>query len=355
MPTYPAMPERPGLDDRKARILRAIVSHYVSTGEPVGSKTLVDRFRLRVSPATVRNDMASLEEAGYIYHPHTSSGRVPTDAGYRFFVDGFSEDSRLPSRDAKVVAQFFGEPRFELQDALRQTAALLSSLTNHAAVVFAPTLDRSLIRHVDLVRLSGSRAMLVVVTDTGRVENHILNLPDDLDEVQLESASEMLNRSLVDTPLEGASSAARAAVDRFPLELRPAVTAVAQALKQQSSERDTEQVFLEGTATIVDEGKFADLSTVRQVIEALEHRRLLLEVLADALDGAQVSVRIGSENPVADLQFCSVVAAPYGPEGTALGSIGVVGPTRMDYRRTIAAVYEVSAQLGHMLTELGME
>jgi heat-inducible transcriptional repressor len=105
----------------------------------------------------------------------------------------------------------------------------------------------------------------------------------------------------------------------------------------------------------VDEGKFADLSTVRHVIEALEHRRLLLEVLADALDGAQVSVRIGSENPVADLQFCSVVAAPYGPEGTALGSLGVVGPTRMDYRRTIAAVYEVSAQLGHMLSELGME
>jgi heat-inducible transcriptional repressor len=165
----------------------------------------------------------------------------------------------------------------------------------------------------------------------------------------------MLNRSLVDTALEGASVTTAALLDRFPLELRPAVVAVAHALKQQKGDRNTEQVFLEGTATIVDEGKFADLSTVRHVIEALEHRRLLLEVLADALDGAQVSVRIGSENPVADLQFCSVVAAPYGPEGTALGSLGVVGPTRMDYRRTIAAVYEVSAQLGHMLSELGME
>ncbi|MDQ3877033.1 MAG: heat-inducible transcriptional repressor HrcA [Actinomycetota bacterium] len=348
------MPEHE-VDERKARILRAIVSHYVSTGEPVGSKTLVDRYRLRVSPATVRNDMASLEDAGYIYHPHTSAGRVPTDAGYRFFVDEFSDDSRLPSRDARLVEQFFGEPRFELQDALRQTAALLSSLTNHAAVVFAPALDRSLIRHVDLVRLSGGRAMLVVVTDTGRVENHILTIPEDLDEVQLENASEMLNRALVDTPLERASAATTAAVERFPLELRPAVIAVAHALKQQTTDRDTEQVFLEGTATIVDEGKFADLSTVRQVIEALEHRRLLLEVLADALDGAQVSVRIGAENPIADLQHCSVIAAPYGPPGTALGSLGIVGPTRMDYRRTIAAVYEVSAQLGRMLTELGME
>ena len=349
------MAPHPELDERKARVLRAIVSHYVSTGEPVGSKTLVDRYRLRVSPATVRNDMANLEEAGYIYHPHTSAGRVPTDAGYRYFVDELSDGSRLPSRDARLVEQFFGEPRFELQDALRQTAALLSSLTNHAAVVFAPALDRSLIRHVDLVRLSGSRAMLVVVTDTGRVENHILNLPEDLDEVQLERAAEMLNRSLVDTALEGASTAAAAAVERFPLELRPAVTAIAHALKQQTGDRESEQVFLEGTATIVDEGKFSDLSTVRQVIETLEHRRVLLEVLADALDGAHVSVRIGTENPVADLQFCSVVAAPYGPEGTALGSLGIVGPTRMDYRRTIAAVYEVSAQLGHMLTELGME
>lgn len=349
------MATHPDLDDRKARILKAIVSHYVSTGEPVGSKTLVDRFRLRVSPATVRNDMATLEEAGYIYHPHTSSGRVPTDAGYRFFVDEFSEETRLPSRDARLVEQFFGEPRFELQDALRQTAALLSSLTNHAAVVFAPALDRSLIRHVDLVRLSAGRAMLVIVTDTGRVENHILNLADDLDEVQLDQASEMLNRSLVDTTLDSASTTAAKAIDRFPLELRPAVAAVAHALKQQTGDRDAEQVFLEGTATIVDEGKFADLSTVRQVIEALEHRRLLLEVLADALDGAELSVTIGSENSVADLQHCTVVAAPYGPDGTALGSLGVVGPTRMDYRRTIAAVYEVSAQLGRMLTDLGME
>jgi heat-inducible transcriptional repressor len=342
------------LDDRKARILRAIVSHYVRTGEPVGSKTLVDRFRLGVSPATVRNDMMALEDAGYIFHPHTSAGRIPTDAGYRYFVDHGAADTRLPDREARRIETFFGEPRWELQDALRQTAQLLSSLTQHAAVVFAPALDKSAVRHIDLVRLSGERAMLVIVTDTGRVENHILMLSEDLDEVQVESLNETLNRVAVGTPLEAAATTVAASMDRFALELRPMVATVARVLEEQLSERETEQVFLEGASNIVDEQKFSDLETVRQVIGALEHRRVLLEVLADALGPGTVSVRIGSENPSVEMQYCSVIAAPYGVEGLSIGSLGVVGPTRMDYRRTIAAVYEVSSQLGLMLTELGM-
>lgn len=344
----------PTLDDRKALILRAIVSHYVSTGEPVGSKTLVDRYRLRVSPATVRNDMGALEDRGYIYQPHTSAGRIPTDTGYRFFVDSDTGDPRLPAEQTQQIRRFFGQPRFEFEESLRETAALLSRLTDHAAVVFAPVLDHSLVRHVELVRLASERAMFVLVTDTGRVENHVLPIPSTADDDRLQQTSDMLNRLIVDTNVDTAAAAIVENIDRFSPDLRDAVSAVANSIASDLETRENERVFLEGTSNIVDEHKFADLETVRQVIGALEHRRLVLEVMADALRATDVSVRIGSENILEEMQACAVITAPYGVEGNILGTLGIIGPTRMDYRKTIGAVYEVSASLGRMLTELGM-
>ena len=342
------------LDDRKALILRAIVSHYVRTGEPVASKTLVEGYKLRVSTATVRNDMMALEEAGFLYQPHTSAGRIPTDAGYRYFVDSWAADMRLPATESQQIRRFFGEPRWELEDSLRQTASLLSNLTHHAAVVFAPALDRSTVRHVELVRLASGRAMVVLVTDTGRVENHMLPVPEETTDRQIDAIAAQLNKIAVGSPLESVSGVIKEAEKSLPNELHDLTASIARVLRAEHETKEGERVFLEGASNIVDEQNFADLETVRQVIGALEHRRLVLEVLADALGSNQVSVRIGSENPVAEMQFCSVVTAPYGTESNALGSIGVVGPTRMDYRRTMAAVYEVSAHLGRMLTELGM-
>ncbi|HET7482411.1 MAG TPA: heat-inducible transcriptional repressor HrcA [Actinomycetota bacterium] len=343
------MATNPELGERRARILRALVSHYVTSGEPVGSKTLVERYRLGVSPATVRNELAALEDAGLIYQPHTSAGRIPTDSGYRYFVDRWSGDGRLPQSESQKVERFFGEPRWELEDALRQTASLLSTLTDHAALVFAPALDRSTVRHIELVLLGGDRAMVVVVTETGRVENHVVRVPSGLDDVQVGEAAAMLNRSLVGKALEQIPRLMVEELQRLPLELRELVAAVASTLAEELLKDHGDRVFLEGTSNIVDEHKFSDLETVRQVIEALEHRRLLLEVVADALSLERVAVRIGAENAIEEMQSCAIVAAPYGGEGSPMGSLGVVGPTRMDYRRTIAAVHEVASHLGRML------
>lgn len=339
--------------DRRGAILRALVGHYVRSGEPVGSKTLVERYNLGVSPATVRNELAWLEEQGYISQPHTSAGRIPTDTGYRYFVDTVDGDVRLPAAERRKIEDFFGEPRFELEDALRQTASLLSSLTDHAAVVFAPALDRSYVKHVELVALSSTRVMVVIITDTGRVENHVIAIADP-DDAQLQHAADELNKLLDGVLLEAAAHTIVEGSDRLPLELRDIAQSVAAVLAQGLSIHEAERVFLEGTSNIVDEHKFADLETVRQVIGALEHRRLLLEVLAESLSSPIVSVRIGSENPVAEMQYCTVITAPYGMLGSPVGSLGVVGPTRMDYRRTIAAVHEVSASLGRMLGQLGV-
>ena len=350
----PMTPGQTLLDDRKALILRAIVSHYVRTGEPVASKTLVEGYKLRVSTATVRNEMMALEEAGFLYQPHTSAGRIPTDAGYRYFVDSWAADVRLPATDSREIRRFFGEPRWELEDSLRQTASLLSNLTHHAAVVFAPALDRSVVRHVELVRLAAGRAMVVIVADTGRVENHMLAVSEDTTDDQIEALARQLNETAIGSPLEAVAALVEDGLEGLPEDLRLIAADIVRSLRAEHDHKDAERVFLEGASNIVDEHNFTDIETVRQVISALEHRRLVLEVLADALGSNQVSVRIGSENPVAEMQFCSVITAPYGTEDNALGSIGVVGPTRMDYRRTIAAVYEVSSHLGRMLTELGM-
>jgi heat-inducible transcriptional repressor len=354
MSAGPHQSEQVPLDARKASILKAIVSHYVRSGEPAGSRTLVERFDLGVSPATVRNDMAALEDGGYIYQPHTSAGRVPTDAGYRYFVDTWTSDVRLPAHEARRVRGFFGEPRWELEDSLRRTAALLSSLTASAAVVFAPALDRSTIRHVELIRLSGDRAMAVLVTDTGRVQNHVVLIPQPLGDLELLETGAMLNRITCGIPLEDVASTMRSNLERFPLEWREAVAAVAEALDEDLAQHDFERVFLEGASNILDEGKFSNLEAVRQVVGALEHRRLLLEVLADAFSFDDVRVRIGTENEIEEMQLCSVISATYGGEGHVLGSIGVVGPTRIDYRRNIAAVHEVASALGRMLTEIGI-
>ena len=340
----------PSLGERRAEVLRALISQYVRSGEPVGSKTIVDKFGLGVSSATVRNEMSALEEEGLIKQPHTSAGRIPTDAGYRYFVDRWGGGVRLPEKDARQVKRFFGEPRWELEEALRQTASLLSQLTDTAALVFVPALERSVIRHVELVPLQGSRAMVVVVTDSGRVYNHAVSRGDDLDEETVHRVGGILNAIVVGQPLDEAATTIGSNLERFVEAERDLVTTVVGALQEEIVRQDAEKVFLEGTSNIIDEEKFADLETVRHVIEALEHRRLLLEVLADALSVGRVSVRIGAENSLEEMQQCSVVMAPYGFDEHPLGSLGVVGPTRMDYRRTIAAVHEVAANLGRMLS-----
>lgn len=341
------------LDERKAAILRAIVSHYVRSGEPVGSKTVVERFPVKVSPATVRNEMAALEAAGFIFQPHTSAGRIPTDAGYRYFVDEWTGRSRLSAMETRRIETFFVDATWELEESLRRTASLLSSLTQHAAVVFAPSLDRSVVRHIELVGLGGDRAMLVLVTNTGRVENHVVILPESLDDVDLDQTAEMLNRIVVGVALELAAATITGALDRFPLEMRAPVTRVASVIAEEMTRDEGDRVFLEGTSNIVDEQKFADLETVRQVISALEHRRILLELAANALALDRVTIRIGHENTIEEMQSCTVITTAYGTEGYALGSLGIVGPTRMDYGRTIAAVNEVAAHLGRMLSGTG--
>ena len=333
-------------DERRFAVLRAIVADYVSTHEPVGSKMIVDRHNLGVSSATVRNDMAVLEEDGLIAQPHTSAGRVPTDKGYRLFVDRLAEVKPLSAAERRAV-QAFLEGAVDLDDVLRRSVRLLAQLTRQVAIVQYPTLTRSTVRHCEIVALTPARLMLVLITDSGRVDQRVVDLGEVLSDDDVATLRVMLNGALVGRPLAAASVAVADLPGTAPAELREVVTTLSTVLIETLVEHPEERLVLGGTANLTRNA--ADFpGSLRQVLEALEEQVVVLKLLAAAQDPGTVTVRIGEENESEQMRATSVVSIGYGAN-TVLGGMGVVGPTRMDYPGTIAAVHAVARYVGEIL------
>jgi heat-inducible transcriptional repressor len=335
------------LDDRKLAVLRAIVEDYVSTTEPVGSKTLVDRHNLDVSPATIRNDMAVLEEQGYIAQPHTSAGRVPTDKGYRLFVDRLSGVKPLSGAERRAIETFLGGA-FDLDDIVARTVRLLAQLTRQVAVVQYPSLRISTIRHIELVPVASTRLLLVLITDTGRVEQRGVELADSVDEDSVAQLRAVLNACLDGRPLADAALIATELPDRIAPADRPAAAAVLSVLLESLAERSDEKVVFGGAANLA----VRDFSRgLRDVLEALEEQVVMMRLLGESGDPAQLTVRIGAENAVEGLHDASVVSTGYGAGDQVLAKLAVLGPTRMDYPGTMGAVRAVARYVGQILAE----
>ncbi len=331
------------LDERKASILRAVVEEYIETAQPVGSGHVADAPGVSVSSATVRNEMAALEQEGYLHQPHTSAGRVPTDKGYRFFVDALAQPS-LSQGSAQRVRSFFNRAHGEIEQMLQDTTALLSGLTDAAAVVVGPPIrDAATVRTVQLVGLAPRLALFVAVMSNGTVEKRSVELTRDATEEQLEQATLVLRRQLVGT--RSGAAATLSEPSGVP-EVDEVLTAVAAALVPDSSEG--EHVFVGGAARIA--GNFEAIETVRSVLAILEQQLVVVTLLRDILDRGQ-QVAIGSETGVEPLSECSLVVAPYRVDGDQVGTVGVLGPTRMDYPQALAAVAVVSKRLGRRLSE----
>jgi heat-inducible transcriptional repressor len=337
------------LEDRKLDVLRAIVEDYVSTQEPVGSKALVERHNLGVSPATIRNDMAALEDEGYIAQPHTSAGRIPTDKGYRLFVDRLSTVKPLSGAERRAIQQFL-DGALDLDDIVARTVRLLATLTQQVAVVQYPSLSRSSVRHVELVPLSTSRLLLVLITSTGRVQQRVVETGAELPEQLLAELRAQLNASTAGARLPEAAGRLEDLPDRFPAEQRPAVATVLSALLESLVEEHEERVVLGGTANLARFGPDFPL-TIRPVLEALEEQMVLLRLLGEAADPSVLQVRIGHENPHEGLISTSVVSVGYGTESEMLAKLGVLGPTRMDYPGTMGAVRAVARYVGRLVSE----
>jgi heat-inducible transcriptional repressor len=337
------------LEDRKLDVLRAIVEDYVSTQEPVGSKTLVERHNLGVSPATIRNDMAALEDEGYIAQPHTSAGRIPTDKGYRLFVDRLSTVKPLTGAERRAIQNFL-DGAVDLDDIVGRTVRLLAQLTRQVAVVQYPSLSRSSVRHVELVALTASRVLLVLITNTGRVEQRTVDLPEDAPESLLGELRAQLNTAVSGVRLADAPDQLTALADRFMPESRRSVQVVVAALLDSLVEQHEERVVMGGASNLVRFGPDFPLS-IHPVLEALEEQVVLLRLLGEATDPSVLTVRIGHENQVEGLVGTSVVSVGYGTEREMLAKLGVLGPTRMDYPGTMGAVRAVARYVGKIVAD----
>lgn len=338
------------MQERQLEILRAIVDEYVATEEPVGSKIIAQRHSLGVSPATIRNEMAILEEAGLITQPHTSAGRIPTDLGYRVFVDKLAQVKPLSNPERRAIETFL-EGAIDIDDIVGRTVKLLAQITRQVAVVQFPSLTKSRVRHLELVLLHPSRAMMVLITDTGRVEQRIMELPFDLSEEVLLELHHRLNSQVQGLPLSKVATQIAqidGVLNGFNQSERNSLAVVIATLVEVAVERPEEKVVLAGTANLARSSQEFS-TTIRPVLEALEEQVVLLHLLSDA--GSSVQVKIGNEQNEKGLQSTSMVSMGYGSSDAALGALGILGPTRMDYAGSMAAVHAVARYIGNFLNE----
>jgi heat-inducible transcriptional repressor len=332
------------LDSRKSTILRKVVAEHIETGQPVGSAHLVRDAAIDVSPATVRADMAALEREGYLTHPHTSAGRVPTDKGYRFFVDNLVPEEGLSPAHEEQVQQFFARAHGELERMLKDTSRLLATLTDSAAVVVAPTHETLTIHTALLTRLGARNAMLVVVLSNGAVEKQLLDIAESIEDEVVEEANVRLR--------DGLSGQRLGAVERLGESGRPQVDALVSAcvtLLHESLQPEVQgsEVYVGGTARVAE--RLGAVDTVREVLSILEQSFVVVSLLTEVLSHGQ-SVSIGAETGVESLAECSLVVAPYEVDNEVVGTIGVLGPTRMNYSQALAAVAVVGGRLSRQLS-----
>ncbi|MEO6121463.1 MAG: heat-inducible transcriptional repressor HrcA [Acidimicrobiales bacterium] len=332
------------LDDRKAAILRAVVEEYIDTAQPVGSSHVVRAARVAVSSATIRNEMSVLEREGYLVQPHTSAGRIPTDKGYRFFVDQLAGPGKLDASKRQLVREFFDTAHGELEQMLHDTTRLLSKLTDYAAVVVRQPDDAVTVRSVQLVGLAPHVALAVVVLSNGAVEKRTIEFRPGVDEACLGAAGGRVAAAMNGRPLRDPGTVLATGDEATDAIVASVMAALADAGKDDEGG----QVFLGGVSRMAS--AFDAVDVVRQVLVTLEQQFVVVSLLRDVLDRG-LSVAIGAEHGLEDLASCAVVVSHFDSPGGAGGTIGIVGPTRMHYPQAMAAVALVSQRLGRRLAD----
>lgn len=334
------------LNDRRRRVLRALVEEYISSAQPVGSRTLVERYELGCSPATVRNELSILEETGYVVQPHISAGRMPTDTGYRDFVDRLLE--RVDTSDLEPAQLPHAG---EVDDLMRETSAMLTRLTDSLAVVLAPSVSRARVRRLDLLSMSPYRALFVLITESGRVLNRHIDLAEETSPERIAEVERSLNAGLVGKrasdirPLRDALSAPPGG-DGLEADL---IGRIVDEIVDALEEADRDRLYHVGVPALLAQPEFHDSERARPLIESIENGLAMLDALSEALSAPGLTIRIGHENTRAEFGGVSIVATNYGA-GSTDGVVGIIGPTRMDYERAIAAVKVVADGLSEALT-----
>lgn len=335
------------LSERRQEILRIVVQEYVDTTQPVASRTIAENYRLGVSPATIRNDLSALERAGLLTHPHTSAGRVPTDAGYRYFVRHLLANTELPQSERRMIRHQFHQARQEVDQWLRLSTAVLARTSQSAALATTPRAAESRFKHLELVEIRDAVVLLVLVLQEGAVKQQILTLEAPVDQSELSRTSNELNEKL-----------ANAGVTRIQATL-PAFSGLAGEVAElvvemmgRMNDQLGERIYRDGLAQVLEAPEFAEGENMRRIVQVMEQRSLLEEVLAELVTVSDVQVLIAGEGRFGELEDISLVLSRYGVENEATGMIGVIGPVRMPYARTIGAVRYVAGLMSDLMHQI---
>ncbi|HHT63597.1 MAG: heat-inducible transcriptional repressor HrcA [Bacillota bacterium] len=339
------------MDERKKKVLHAIVKDYVATAEPVGSRTISKKYGLGVSSATIRNEMSDLEDLGYIEQPHTSAGRIPSDKGYRYYVDCLMEKEELTQQEVNQVKRLFAPKVTEMEQIVQATCRLLSQLTNYTAIILVPRQGEGCLERIQLIPVSLYRVMVVVVSDTGFINHRVLELPNPIEPKKLQEMSSFLQSKLFGLNMEEVNFTLLKEITNQLSTYGDFTDLAFELMEQVLKESNDDRVFLGGALNMFNQPEFRDVEKLKTLLSSLEEERILKSLLKkDGREGTKIS--IGGENSYEGINQCSVITADYKMHGNTLGTIGILGPTRMNYSKAVALVEYVTEQLSWILEKL---
>lgn len=338
------------MDERKRQVLLAIIQDYILTAEPVGSRTISKKYNIGVSPATIRNEMADLEEMGYIEQPHTSAGRIPSDMGYRYYVDFLMERFRLSKKEEELINRFYHRKIAELEEVVRASGELISKLTSYAAITLGPQFGSSIIKHIDLSTIDEERALLVVVTDTGLVEHRLLDVPGYISPQDLEMVSTVLKEKLRGLALKEAT---KRVFDEICDELqiqKAFLHNIFEFIEEVFQDGEDTDVYLDGTLNILKHPEFKNIEKVQSLLSLLHQKQIVKDLISGPVPRG-LTVKIGTENNYEGIQDCSLITATYSLNDQVVGAIGVLGPTRMHYSKAFSIVEYITEVLSEAIAK----
>lgn len=340
------------MEDRKQKVLLAIVHDYIGTAEPVGSRTIAKKYKLGVSPATIRNEMADLEEQGYIEQPHTSAGRVPTEQGYRYYVDYLMKKQELTREEEELIRREYDAKVKDVGQVIQKTGQLLSQITRYAAMILTPQMDSGSFRHIQLVSMHPTQAMVIVVMDNGAVHHRMIQVPESINSGDMETISRVLNAKLQGLTIESIKLTLMKEI-YFELAKHKHILDLALELIQDSLVLKAEdKIYLGGVFNMLNQPEFHNVEKVKTLLSILEQESLLRNLMAGEDREGGVTVRIGGEIKHREIQECSMIIAPYTVNGRKIGTVGVLGPTRMEYAKVISVVDFMTKNLSRALERM---
>ena len=338
------------LDDRKLKILQAIVEDYVQTGDPVGSRTVAKKYNLGMSPATIRNDMADLEEMGFLQHPHTSSGRVPSDHGYREYVDKLMNAKNLSKNDSDRIKERLTTVLKDIGHLVKLTSNVISQVTNYTTVAITSQLKKTSIKHLQFVPIDKTKILLVLVTNIGAVKNIVIKVNKEYDTDFLYLVSNVLNDKFKDFPLQNIDSAVWDEIEKTSRIEKEVLVPIFETLKESVNSADCTDVYLGGTSNIFNFPEFNDISRAKEFLRFLDEPDFLIKLIGNEND-KRVNIRIGSENQCNEIKNCSLITTSFWSGDKLLATLGVIGPTRMDYAKVIACIEYLRNEMPNLLTK----